>query len=174
LVWTFSSSSSEVEESVEWAHSSWLWLLSSLFLLWLCTLSVQFCSAAWALIVVFQPSCQAGLIERVATWQFTALVSIGANFLQADVTVSLFTSLHWWEVLKELLADTTRMWLLLFSFEGEESWHATEHTFEWVSASKVHVVVVHVVNVYLRTHVRITGIMRHVRLSRTISIGDSY
>jgi len=128
--------------------------------------------------MLLQPCAQAALVERVATWQLAALASICTDFLEADVAVGLFALLHRRQALEELFADSASLWLLLSVSEDEEAWHACalHHARERMSAlAKVHVDVVHVVNVHsagLPTEIAGEGL--HLWLIHASSIRDGH
>lgn len=111
---------------------------------------VELCSAAGAAVVLLQPVAEAALVESMPARQLAAFVSIGADLLEADVAVSLLALLHWWQLLKEVLADSAALRLFFTVLEGEEHWltHSLEHALEGVlSLAKVHIDVVQVIDV---------------------------
>jgi len=139
--------------------------------------------------MLFQPCAQATLIECVTTRQFTALLSSWADFFQANIAVSFFISLHWWQVLEEFFTDSLILRLLFFTTvsKDEHSWHASTHNAlkHWervITSAHVHVYVVCVVDVEcwerLMLHPLITTIIArkylHTRLTHAIAMRDRY
>lgn len=152
-VWETLEWTSSDWENLEWVglerHHSWL-LPFGLSRLSLRTVLVELCSAAGAAVMLLQPVAEATLVERVPARQHAALVTIRADLLEADVAISFLAFLQWWQLLKEVFADSAALRFFFTVLEGEEHWlaHSLEHALEGVlSLTKVHVDVVQVVDV---------------------------
>jgi len=82
----------------------------------------------------------------MSTWQFAALISIFTNFLETNVTISFFASLHWWKVIDIFLTYPLRLRLLLHVTKGEHHlWHALEYSIEWITSHTTHIVHLNVI-----------------------------
>jgi len=117
----------------------------------------------------------------MSTWQFAALISVFANFLETNVTISFFSSFHWWKIIDIFLTDSLWLRLLLHVTKGEHHlWQVLEHSFEWITSHTSHIIHLNVIcsiEVYLwewlgRTNVS-TAESLYLRLVNPITIRNS-
>ena len=132
------------------------WLILLLRLLTRAIL-IKLGSATWATVMFFQPFSETSLVKGMTTWQLTSFFLITSNFFKADIAVSLFVISGFWQILDELITHTLGLWSCLLSMI--ESKHTSSHeTFKHSEGVliHVHVDVVDVVDVNLRSHIFIT------------------
>jgi len=118
----------------------------------------------------------------MSTWQFTTLISVCTDLFEANIAISLFISLHWWQTFKEFFTDSTTLWFALVPSKDENSlhivlkylWNHLERILLLVLLSYVHLNVAGIVEIYLLERLRVSLISvrkcLYMRLTHTSSI----
>jgi len=114
-------------------------------------------SAYWAAIMFFQPLSETGLVKGMTTWKLASLFFITSNLFKTDIAVSLFVLSSLWKILNELITNSLGLWSCFLSMieSKDTSSHETFKHSEGVLIH-IHVNVVYVVDVNLRSHIFIT------------------